>query len=64
MTDTFKDYVLKFTRGSLQKYIKEHDFTTRNSKAKILNYLHSQEAPKEVIDDFRKIWEEYVIIKN
>ena len=55
MIDTFKDFVLKFTRGPLSKYIKENDFISKNSKAKIMSYLYSQGAPQEVIEDFKKI---------
>lgn len=62
MIATFKEFVLKFTRGPLSKYVKENDFTSNNSKAKIMSYLQSQGAPQEVIEDFKKIWDEFKLI--
>lgn len=60
----FKDYVIKYTRGPLREFIlsREGEFTTRNSKAKLMNYLYSIEAPEKVLNDFRNIWEEYSLL--
>ena len=63
----FKDYVIKYTRGALREFILAKQgcgegFTTRNSKAKLMNYLYSVEAPEKVLNDFRNIWEEYKLL--
>ena len=66
MISQFKEFVIQHYDCSIGKrktfcdYIKNDEhFTTRQSKAKIMNYLHSKGASNEVLNGFKECFREY-----
>ena len=66
MIGTFRDFVVKYTRGELYRFIKKLEdegekFIDTNNKKKIKDYLYIKDAGDSVINNFEEIWKEYKI---
>ena len=66
MIGTFRDFVVKYTRGELYRFIKKLEdegekFIDTNNKKKIKDYLYIKDAGDSVIKNFEEIWKEYKI---